>query len=192
MFAKAFTHYALPTPLAERQMKKLWREPSGPQVLERPDDFSWMHPSAPTIPAGASPQLSGFLKKMHRTRRPVWRQWAKRYVKVDDYRGRVSVASGRYERAKTVCSLADVQVSVAQPPLAHAFVIKCGGVNLTVSASTDEELEHWLTNLQLRIDEWKRKRRTEGPEEAKPSFGAAGEDIYWVRQAEDGTWRATW
>jgi len=189
IWAQAGSHFALPTPVAERQMEKLWREPKR-RVLEKDEDFSWMQPSTPTIPDGACAKLSGFVSKMHRTRRLGASRWASRFIDVDDYRGRVQVQRGRHTPPRTVCSLADVSLAVAEPPLAHAFVIKSGGVHVTVSARNEMELTHWLTNLQARIDAWKNK--AERPPEARPAFGAAGEETFWVKRATDGTWRATW
>ena len=188
---QAFTHYAMPEPLGERRMKKLWKEPSHKVVLAQ-EDFSWMHPTEPVIPEGAVPKLSGWVSKMHRSSRRYGRRWGSRFLDVDDYRGRVSLAKSRQDKPRTVCPLQDVVLAVAEAPLAHAFVIKCGGIDITVCASSQDELGMWLSNLQARIDEWKKKTRHEGPPEARPAFGSAGEDIYWLRRAMDGTFRALW
>ena len=171
-------------------MRQLWEETPEDAPSTHPEDFSWLHPCSPTIPEGASPKLSGWLGKQHQSRR-----WGRRYFDVDDYRGRLLV-SKRNRKPRTVCALQDIAVCEASTPAdaqtelpPHTFVIQCGGLHLTVDASTSDELSRWLDNLQARIAVWKEKARREGPDVAKPSFGASGEDEYWLRRAADGTWR---
>jgi|UniRef100_A0A7S3BK62 hypothetical protein len=189
MFAQAFTHWAMPVPLAERQMQALWKEKKS-RTAPHADDFSWMHPPSPLVPENSSPKLSGWLGKQHSSRR-----WGKRFVDVDDYRGRLILTS-KSRRPRDVCALQDIAICEALGDDAndvarHAFEIKCGGLHLTLDAHTGEDLRFWLVNLRARIAAWQDRAKSEGLAVAKPAFGAAGEQE-WLRPAADGTWRADW
>ena len=46
-------------------------------------------------------------------------------------------------------------------------MIGCSPLRLVLSASSDEERQRWIDNLQLRVELWKSKALAEGPKVAQ-------------------------
>ncbi len=116
----------------------------------------------PRPPPVLSSALYGWLHKSHNTKK----SWARRYFWVDESSGTIAYAKTNSWKHKskpsTIMPLADISAVVRLDGSGFVddelkFKISCPPLHLTVRALDRHDLEHWLEQLQLRVDMWKVK-----------------------------------
>ena len=136
-------------------------------------------PRMPSVPVGETindPALCQYMHKRHGVLSDVVAgesaRWGRRYVHVDDTRGRLLYAkrpSRTGEDTAFALSLSDVSSVRALPsfvggPTPHCFEIVQAPHKLVLAASDEQECERWVGALRNRVEHWKvRADRECGP-----------------------------
>ena len=150
-------------------------------------------PDEPSVPSGEvpnDPHLSSWLEKRHGTTDGVAHAgekvgWAKRFVSIDDSKGRLSYSSrdwlaGGLLLPSLVLPLQDVTSVRALPSVPgggpqHCFEVTCAPHKLVLKVDAEDDVQRWVRALSCRVDHWRRKASEIGPLSAVPTFRRKGE-----------------
>eukprot|EP00325_Prymnesiales_sp_UTEX-LB-985_P027600 CAMPEP_0174714616 /NCGR_PEP_ID=MMETSP1094-20130205/18617_1 /TAXON_ID=156173 /ORGANISM="Chrysochromulina brevifilum, Strain UTEX LB 985" /LENGTH=387 /DNA_ID=CAMNT_0015914005 /DNA_START=51 /DNA_END=1214 /DNA_ORIENTATION=- len=129
-----------------------------------PPDTDAHHQPEVGIPT-SQPRLYGWLQKQHRASRPHGSQWARRYFFFDEKQGTLGYAKGPGKPLSIVLPIADV---TRIEPINYnsdscAFLIYCPYYHLTVAASSIQERDYWVAQLELRMNAWQVTQATRNP-----------------------------
>lgn len=110
------------------------------------------------------------MRKHHRSGSDFWgSEWGKRWVKVNDEKGRMHVGKRQDKEGDTVFSMSDVDEIKALKPedtetagLLHCFRVSQPPMHVVLQCSCEEERVKWIDGLRARVDYWKQKRVEEG------------------------------
>ena len=143
------------------------------------------------MPAGEvpnDPTLCSWLDKRHGTTADIAHGekvgWAKRFVSIDDCKGRLSYSSrdwmlGGLLLPSLVLPLQDVTSVCALPSAPgapqHCFEVRCAPHKLVLSVDAEDDVQRWVRALSRRVDHWRRKASEVGPLSAVPTFRRRGE-----------------
>jgi len=169
---------------------------------ERHPERAVCEPDLPFGEAANEPSLRGVLLKRHGTL-PAFRsqkhtatpRWAKRFVAIDDCKGRLSYCHKEGGKPRVALPLQDVTRVRALPAAGdgrpHAFEIDCPPHQLVLQADEAAHCQRWVDALERRVQHWRRKAAIEGPRTAVPVLdsrpGTAGP--HWRMEQE---WRPAW
>ena len=124
------------------------------------DETSSGSSSTQSSPTADGTPLKGWLSKRHNKEKSVSQQWGRRYFSVDGVRGTLSYAKGEAKTPSAILPLADISSVTpfdGHKHGAHAFVISCPPVHLTVRAEDEQERTMWINGLTAKAAEWKGK-----------------------------------
>jgi len=117
--------------------------------------------------------LEGWMQKRHRSGTDFWgHEWGKRWVWVNDEKGRMHVCKTKSRDASKgdiVFSMSDVsEIAPLQPTdketagLLHCFSVSQPPMHVVLHCADEQERRRWMEGLKARVLYWQEKRVQEG------------------------------
>jgi len=126
---------------------------------------------------GVEKPFAGWLSKQHHAHQLIRSQWAMRYFRMDEIKGRLHMSKGPNYKATQSVSVSEIshvtRLTVEQSGgTQHAFEICFPPMRLVLAAADADELSRWITHLEDRANFWREKWRVEGPAIAMTTTGS--------------------
>lgn len=113
--------------------------------------------------------MSGWLLKRHTGKALFGGQWSKRWVEINDERGRLHVGKKKGREGTTVFSIGEVSsIRPIEPTSKEAdghmfcFLVSQAPLQVILRCRTSDESKLWMSQLALRIERWRERRAAEG------------------------------
>lgn len=128
--------------------------------------------------------MSGWLRKRHAGKPLFGGQWSKRWVEINDERGRLHIGKKKGREGTTVFSLSEVSSMRSLEPTSKeadghmfCFLVSQAPLQVTLRCRTSEESKLWMAQLSLRLEIWRERRAAEGVEVgiSRPAIRSPGD-----------------
>lgn len=120
------------------------------------------HALKTATPTRAEGPLCGWVQKKHESKAG----YGKRYLYIDEDRGRLHVQKDKGKEGGNVFSLDEISVqeSLATDSDGRCFTISASPLHVTLRAESELQLRMWVDGLRRRAEEWRRRRHDEHAE----------------------------
>merc|ERR1719482_679810 len=115
--------------------------------------------------AASTAKLEAWLKKKHTHPGRLTGSWGKRWVHVNDQRGRLHIGKSQGKEGTTVFSLSEVSEIRALDPLDKAaggahfcFLVSQAPLSVVLRCRSEDECGRWVTALESRAELWRENR----------------------------------